>query len=217
MDSYNYEDLYELLRNEKFSTDLQDMSLENLKKIRSYFNERNNKLNESESSNMFSSHNKLKIQGEIDNATRIVNDLINIRERKIINRAIFTSRSNENIEDTSNMIEIEKKLYDFLNVELKKFRKSYLYEIENKELNDKKHKKYVVLEDIPLLSDGINEYGPYKKNDFIELPSNIANILVNESKIKEESEEFKNKVITEDIEENEISKTSKNVLSGEGL
>jgi len=217
MDSYNYEDLYELLRNEKFSTDLQDMSLENLKKIRSYFNERNNKLNESESSNMFSSHNKLKIQGEIDNATRIVNDLINIRERKIINRAIFTSRSNENIEDTSNMIEIEKKLYDFLNVELKKFRKSYLYEIENKELNDKKQKKYVVLEDIPLLSDGINEYGPYKKNDFIELPSNIANILVNESKIKEESEEFKNKVITEDIEENEISKTSKNVLSGEGL
>ena len=217
MDSYNYEDLYELLRNEKFSTDLQDMSLENLKKIRSYFNERNNKLNESESSNMFSSHNKLKIQGEIDNATRIVNDLINIRERKIINRAIFTSRSNENIEDTSNMIEIEKKLYDFLNVELKKFRKSYLYEIENREVNDKKHKKYVVLEDIPLLSDGINEYGPYKKNDFIELPSNIANILINESKIKEESEEFKNKVITEDIEENEISKTSKNVLSGEGL
>ncbi len=217
MDSYNYEDLYELLRNEKFSTDLQDMSLENLKKIRSYFNERNNKLNESESSNMFSSHNKLKIQGEIDNATRIVNDLINIRERKIINRAIFTSRSNENIEDTSNMIEIEKKLYDFLNVELKKFRKSYLYEIENREINDKKHKKYVVLEDIPLLSDGINEYGPYKKNDFIELPRNIANILVNESKIKEESEEFKNKVITEDIEENEISKTSKNVLSGEGL
>jgi len=217
MDSYNYEDLYELLRNEKFSTDLQDMSLENLKKIRSYFNERNNKLNESESSNMFSSHNKLKIQGEIDNATRIVNDLINIRERKIINRAIFTSRSNENIEDTSNMIEIEKKLYDFLNVELKKFRKSYLYEIENREINDKKHKKYVVLEDIPLLSDGINEYGPYKKYDFIELPSNIANILVNESKIKEESEEFKNKVITDDIEENEISKTSKNVLSGEGL
>lgn len=217
MDSYNYEDLYELLRNEKFSTDLQDMSLENLKKIRSYFNERNNKLNESESSNMFSSHNKLKIQGEIDNATRIVNDLINIRERKIINRAIFTSRSNENIEDTSNMIEIEKKLYDFLNVELKKFRKSYLYEIENREVNDKKHKKYVVLEDIPLLSDGINEYGPYKKNDFIELPSNIANILINESKIKEESEEFKNKVITEDIEENEISKTSKNVLSSEGL
>ncbi|MEK9635358.1 MAG: hypothetical protein VW079_01665 [Candidatus Woesearchaeota archaeon] len=217
MDSYNYEDLYELLRNEKFSTDLQDMSLENLKKIRSYFNERNNKLNESESSNMFSSHNKLKIQGEIDNATRIVNDLINIRERKIINRAIFTSRSNENIEDTSNMIEIEKKLYDFLNVELKKFRKSYLYEIENRKVNDKKHKKYVVLEDIPLLSDGINEYGPYEKNDFIELPNNIANILINESKIKEESEEFKNKVITEDIEENEISKTSKNVLSSEGL
>jgi hypothetical protein len=217
MDSYNYEDLYELLRNEKFSTDLQDMSIENLKKIRSYFNERNNKLNESASSNMFSSHNKLKIQGEIDNATRIVNDLINIRERKIINRAIFTSRSNENIEDTSNMIEIEKKLYDFLNFELKKFRKSYLYEIENREVNDKKHKKYVVLEDVPLLSDGINEYGPYKKNDFIELPINIANILVNESKIKDESEEFKNKVITEDIEENEISKTSKNVLSGEGL
>ena len=56
----------------------------------------------------------------MDNATRMVNDLIYHREKKIITRARFTSRSDENIEDTSNMTDLEKSLYNFLNAELKK-------------------------------------------------------------------------------------------------
>ena len=129
MDSYSYEDIYELLRNEKFSSDLQEFSSNNLKKIQKYFEERIEKLNETNSSNMFTSHNKLKIQSEVDNATRMVNDLIYHREKKIITRARFTSRSDENIEDTSNMTDLEKSLYNFLNAELKKFRTNYLNQI----------------------------------------------------------------------------------------
>ena len=34
MDSYTYEDIYELLRNEKFSSDLQEFSSNNLKKFK---------------------------------------------------------------------------------------------------------------------------------------------------------------------------------------
>ena len=131
MDSYSYEDIYELLRNEKFSSDLQEFSSNNLKKIQKYFEERIEKLNETNSSNMFTSHNKLKIQSEVDNATRMVNDLIYHREKKIITRARFTSRSDENIEDTSNMTDLEKSLYNFLNDKIKKFRTNYLNQIED--------------------------------------------------------------------------------------
>ena len=64
MDSYSYEDIYELLRNEKFSSDLQEFSSNNLKKIQKYFEERIEKLNETNSSNMFTSHNKLKFKAK---------------------------------------------------------------------------------------------------------------------------------------------------------
>jgi len=217
MDSYSYEDIYELLRNEKFSSDLQEFSSNNLKKIQKYFEERIEKLNETNSSNMFTSHNKLKIQSEVDNATRMVNDLIYHREKKIITRARFTSRSDENIEDTSNMTDLEKSLYNFLNAELKKFRTNYLNQIEDTSKSNSNIEKYRVLSDIPKLSDGNKSYGPYKSNDEIIIPENIAKILLSENKITNESEEFKNKVITENIRENEISKTSENVLSGKEL
>jgi sensor c-di-GMP phosphodiesterase-like protein len=217
MDSYSYEDIYELLRNEKFSSDLQEFSSNNLKKIQKYFEERIEKLNETNSSNMFTSHNKLKIQSEVDNATRMVNDLIYHREKKIITRARFTSRSDENIEDTSNMTDLEKSLYNFLNAELKKFRTNYLNQIEDTSKSNSNIEKYRVLSDIPKLSDGNKSYGPYKSDDEIIIPENIAKILLSENKITNESEEFKNKVITENIRENEISKTSENVLSGKEL
>ena len=217
MDSYSYEDIYELLRNEKFSSDLQEFSSNNLKKIQKYFEERIEKLNETNSSNMFTSHNKLKIQSEVDNATRMVNDLIYHREKKIITRARFTSRSDENIEDTSNMTDLEKSLYNFLNAELKKFRTNYLNQIEDNSKSNRNIEKYRVLSDIPKLSDGNKSYGPYKSDDEIIIPKNIAKILLSENKITNESEEFKNKVITENIRENEISKTSENVLSGKEL
>ena len=217
MDSYSYEDIYELLRNEKFSSDLQEFSSNNLKKIQKYFEERIEKLNETNSSNMFTSHNKLKIQSEVDNATRMVNDLIYHREKKIITRARFTSRSDENIEDTSNMTDLEKSLYNFLNAELKKFRTNYLNQIEDTSKSNSNIEKYRVLSDIPKLSDGNKSYGPYKSDDEIIIPENIAKILLSENKITNEFEEFKNKVITENIRENEISKTSENVLSGKEL
>ena len=216
MDSYSYEDIYELLRNEKFSSDLQEFSSNNLEKIQKYFEERIEKLNEANSSNMFTSHNKLKIQSEVDNATRMVNDLIYHREKKIITRARFTSRSNENIEDTSNMTDLEKSLYNFLNSELKKFRTNYLNQIEDNSKNNK-NIKYYALSDIPNLSDGKNSYGPYNKGDAMLIPENIAKILLSENKISNKSEEFKNKVITENIRENEISKTSENILSSKEL
>ena len=115
------------------------------------------------------------------------------------------------------MTDLEKSLYNFLNAELKKFRTNYLNQIEDTSKSNSNIEKYRVLSDIPKLSDGNKSYGPYKSDDEIIIPKNIAKILLSENKITNESEEFKNKVITENIRENEISKTSENVLSGKEL
>ena len=107
-DAFNYEDIYELFRNEQYSSDLQTLTINDLKKIKKYFEEKNSETkNQDQSLNLFSTHNRAKIQVELSNATRIIKDLLERRERKVISRAVFNSRSDDSMRDTSNMLTVE--------------------------------------------------------------------------------------------------------------
>lgn len=132
VETFNYEDIYEILRNEKFSSDLQELSKEDLRKIKEYFKEKTKATEgQNQSTNLFASHNRAKTQLELDNAGRVVKDLLEKRERKLINRAVFNSRVDNSMRDTSNMLEIEEELYDQLVFVLKRFRKGFLSTIDN--------------------------------------------------------------------------------------
>ena len=115
MVDFTYEDLYELLRTEKFSTDLQSLKETDIKKIADYLTIKQTLLEkQTQSKEFFNQRNVDKIRTEIDNAKRILKDVFEIRERKIINRAIFTSRSESNIRDSTNMLRIEEDIYNQL-------------------------------------------------------------------------------------------------------
>jgi hypothetical protein len=132
VETFNYEDIYEILRNEKFASDLQDLSKEDLRKIKVYFKEKiKSTEGQNQSTNLFASHNRAKSQLEVDNATRVEKDLLEQRERKLINRAVFNSRIDNSMRDTSNMIEIEEEVYDQLVFVLKRFRQGFLATIDN--------------------------------------------------------------------------------------
>ena len=131
-DAFTYEDIYELFRNEQYSSDLQSLKVNDLKKIKKYFEEKNSETkNQDQSLNLFSTHNRAKIQVELSNATRIVKDLLERRERKVISRAVFNSRSDDSMRDTSNMLTVEEELYDKLIKLLRHSRKSFLETIDN--------------------------------------------------------------------------------------
>lgn len=132
VETFNYEDIYEISRNEKFSSELQELTKEDLRKIKEYFKEKNKASEgQDQSTNLFASHNRGKIQLEINNASRVVKDLLEKRERKLINRAVFNSRVESSIRDTSNMIEVEEELYDQLIFVLRRFRKGFTATIDN--------------------------------------------------------------------------------------
>ncbi len=256
-DSFTYEDIYELYRNERFSTDLQELTTADLKKIKNYFEEKNKETkNQDQSLNLFSTHNRAKIQVELSNATRVVKDLLERRERKVISRAVFNSRSEDSLRDTSNMLKIEEELYDQLAVLLKRFRKGFLATIDNDgnypleimqplKISEEDAKKeisvtenvevpntYYALENIPeFFGSNMNKFGPFNIGDIVTAPQEIIDILLPQNRIslkkpeyQEASEpispieEFKNEVITEDIDsQNEISKTNEDVLSFEAV
>lgn len=132
VETFNYEDIYEILRNEKFSSDLQKLTKEDLRKIKEYFKEKTKATEgQNQSTNLFASHNRAKTQLELDNAGRVIKDLLEKRERKLINRSVFNSRVDNSMRDTSNMLEIEEELYDQLVFILKRFRKGFLSTIDN--------------------------------------------------------------------------------------
>jgi len=132
VETFNYEDIYEISRNEKFSSDLQELTKEDLRKIKEYFKEKETATQgQNQSTNLFATHNRAKVQIEIGNASRVIKDLLERRERKLINRAVFNSRVENSIRDTSNMLEIEEELYDQLIFVIKRFRKGFTATIDN--------------------------------------------------------------------------------------
>jgi len=110
-----YEDIYELLRAEKYSADLQPLKPQDLEKIKEYFKLKEELLKKQETSGTFFDRSKRdKIMTEIENAWRALRDLYERREKKIINRALFSSRSNFKLKDSTNMLAFEEKLYSLL-------------------------------------------------------------------------------------------------------
>lgn len=132
VEAFSYEDIYELLRAEKFSTDLEEIKPQDLARIQAYIQSKKELLKKQEdATSLLSSQKRIKIQQEIDNALRALKDLYEIRERKIINRAVYSTRTSSEFKDTTNMLENEVELYEQL-LENLKDRKEVFFKVLEK-------------------------------------------------------------------------------------
>jgi len=105
-----YEILFELFKKEKDMAELQKLDLNFFNNFVDYLNEKKEMLNKEDS--LFSHEEKKKIEKQIDNAKRIVKEIYERREKKILNIALIKSRTKSNILDTSTLSENEKKFFD---------------------------------------------------------------------------------------------------------
>ena len=113
-DAITYDDIYELLRAEKNSADLEPLDAEYLSKVKDYLIAKR-KLLESQKGGMFSGlKERAKIMSEIENVRGALGDLFEKRERKIINRALYTLRTDLKMKDTTHMLKSEAELYNAL-------------------------------------------------------------------------------------------------------
>jgi len=113
-DAITYDDIYELLRAEKNSADLEPLDAEYLSKVKDYLLAKR-KLLESQKGGMFSGlKERAKIMSEIENVRGALKDLFEKRERKVINRSLYTIRTDLKMKDTTHMLRNERELYDAL-------------------------------------------------------------------------------------------------------
>ncbi|MDP3728223.1 MAG: hypothetical protein Q8R18_02095 [bacterium] len=197
-----YENLYEILRREKYRTELQKIDETFYQDVIKYLQEKTAILeSQSKKQSIFASTEVEKTQTQLKNALKILKELYEKRENKIIQFALFCSRSN-NAQDTSTMLPEEFALYSQLKETLDNYRVGILNNLLQNKLplvnciypKDLKGEEKTdslsiqLIKDIPeFVGPDLSVYGPFKIGEKQQLPKIIAEMLINTEQAKNET------------------------------
>jgi DNA replication initiation complex subunit (GINS family) len=204
-----YETLYELLRREKSREELQKLDEGFFKDTLNYLREKQQAYDDNLTKNdIFSQSERDKLHIQIANIRKILKDLYDIRERKIINMAINKSRTHSNIVDTQNLLQQENAMFESLHSVLSQYRTGILHrmlELREPDIlpivlplpgeepeNEKPApiqqgmKKIKCLEAVEaFFGEELEQYGPFRQDEEITLPEQLADILISQGKATE--------------------------------
>jgi len=204
-----YETLHELLRREKNREDIQKLDVGFLNEVAGYLKEKIELgMQQRAKNDLFAAEETRKAELQLVNIKKILRELYEKREKKILQMAVDASRSSSSLVDTANLLKEEKRIFDELVYLLNKYRKGILYHLMegmNPNIQEKGPKpdpepKPVVKEEkktklirfvtaVPkFVGEDLEVYGPFEENDMANLPSAIADVLVS----KERAEEMDN-------------------------
>ncbi len=186
-----YETLYELLRQEKFKTELQKLDHDFYKNVVNYLNEKESIIkSQSVKDNIFASTEVEKTKTQLKNVKNILKEIYDKRESKILKSAQFNSRT-QTLPDTSAMLPEEEALYHQLTNTLSGSRKNILFNILQKNLPTFEQQKPLKRENKTdsiqirtlqpieeFVGPDLEVYGPFEANQELDLPPEIANNLI---------------------------------------
>src|SRR3989338_7289555 len=129
------ETLYDILRNEKKKEDLQKLESSFFFDVVAYLREKQALLEmKKEGENIFAAGEKEKLEYELRSIRRILKELYEKREKKILDIAMNKSRTGSDIIDTSSMLREEKEFYTMILHSLDHFRRGILLNLFRGEL-----------------------------------------------------------------------------------
>lgn len=201
-----YETLYEFLRKEKSREELQKLDSGFIKDTLGYTREKQQSYDDNLTKNdIFSQSERDKLHIQLANIRKILRDLYDIRERKIINMAINRSRTNTQLVDTANLLQQEKAMFESLHSVLLQFRTGILHRMLEMREPDvlpivlplpneapqeeipaplphgiKKIKCLDMIEQI--FGEELEPYGPFQAEEEVSLPGIVADVLINQGK-----------------------------------
>jgi len=199
-----YETLYEILRKERSRDELQKLDENFFKDSLNYLREKQQAYDENLAKNdIFSQGERDKLHIQLANIKKILKDLYDVRERKIINMSINSSRTRSNIVDTAHLLSQESAMFESLCTVLTRYRTGILHRLlEQRDLDvlpeaveeevkeevqpDNGLKKIKFLENVDSFAGKeLEMYGPYSANDEAELPPELAEVLISQGRAVE--------------------------------
>ena len=180
-----YQEIYDILRKEKYDEALQQLPKSFLNEIATYLTEKKNIVNREQKDNELFSDTLRMTRKQLDNALAIIKEIIAVRERKVLNLAFTSALTGISKRDTENLLEHEKELFEVTVKKLEENQKLISRKL-NGEIEDKKDLKNTLVrfkEEVPafLAAEG-NELGPFKPGDVVNMPQEIAKILITDGK-----------------------------------
>lgn len=183
-----YPEIYELLRKEKYSEQVQPLPKSFSKDLAEYFDEKRKIASKTDET---FNDAIVKTKKQLENAITVLRELVTRRQKKIINVAVVAAKTGMSKKDSENMLDNEKRLFDAVIREL---------EVEEKSLNDiitgvskekdLKNKLVRFIQETDEFSDlEGNKLGPFKAGDIANIPREVSEILIGNEKAVSVNEE----------------------------
>ncbi|MBI4439930.1 DNA replication complex GINS family protein [Candidatus Woesearchaeota archaeon] len=186
-----YETLYELLRLEKIRPELQRLDGSFLSDCANYVAEKARFLEQSENStSLFSSSEGQNTRLQLMNVKKLLKELYERREKKIIQMAMDKSRSPSAIIDTSSMLREEQEFFANITLLLSGFREAILNSAWSGTKKEAQKETTLVrfLQAVPkFVGKELEVYGPFREDDMANLPAEIASVLIRKGSAEEVS------------------------------
>ena len=178
-----YNDIYEALRKERYSEQLQPLIKEFVKEVAGYIKEKESSI--SGANGLFSDENQ-KNKKQLENAVSIFKELLLRRKKKLLDLAFVSAETGISKRDFDNMLGFEKDMFEKIMRSINEGDKEMEHLLNGgtvEEKNAAKNKLIMFKQDADEFLDlEGNKLGPFKKGDIVNIPQEIANILIVDNK-----------------------------------
>jgi DNA replication initiation complex subunit (GINS family) len=177
-----FNDLYEALRKEKYSEQLQLLPKKFLAEVAEYFREKREFLDKED--DLFSDM-AIKNKKKLENAMSSFRDLIRLRKKKILNLAFVASEVGISKKDFENLMSFEKELFEIVVKSLEKAEKNLGEGMSGTKNDELKYKLVRFLENVPEFLDlNGGDVGPFEKGEIANLDHEIVDILEKDKRVE---------------------------------
>lgn len=175
-----YEDIYEALRKEKYSEQLQQLPKNFLEEVSEYLKEKNMIANKS---NDVFSEIITKTRKQMENSISILKEILLRRKKKILNMAFVSAETGISKRDVENMLSFEQSLFESVVKTLEETEKQQIKSLNGEKQEELKNQLIRFVSDTEEFIDiEGNSLGPFKKGEIANLPKEITSILVEDRK-----------------------------------
>ncbi len=179
-----YNDLYEALRKERYSDDLQPLTKSFLKEVFEYLEDKKNFSDKEDVNGLFSDI-ALKNKKKLENSMAIFKELLLRRRKKILNLAFVASETGISKKDFENLLDFEKDLFEDIVKSLEKADTNLSGEMEGSEDTESKCRLVKFVEGVDQFLDLDGEaIGPFQKGEVANLDKEIVQILIQDKKVE---------------------------------
>ncbi len=199
-----FETLYDIMRREKARDELQKLSHDFYQNVVSYIKDKQNILeSQAGKDSIFASQEIEKTRTQLKNVLKIVRDLYDRREAKIVQLALLSARNKERIYDNSSLLPEEHGFYNGIRSLIESARDGF-FSLSLPSQNAEKPKdlktkaetdngcKVRMTCDVPeFLGTDLQPYGPFANEAIISVPMQIADMLVSLGQAVMENENTK--------------------------